>query len=207
MKVKKLVIINLILLIILTIIPNVSKLEIIVQEAVEVQTNNDLIEVSRSLEQPRQVLTIKNTKLLIDSDLRILSNLEKADYEKMLSNTKLFEIADALVEAENQYQINGLYLMGLACLESSYGNSNFAKTRNNIVGWNAVDSNPGKASYFESKSECILYVAKKLQQNYLTETGTYFEGYTPKDIDVHYCTDKQHANKIIKIVNKLVKEL
>lgn len=207
MKVKKLVIINLILLIILTIIPNVSKLEIIAQEAVEVQTNNDLIEVSRSLEQPRQLLTIKNTKLLIDSDLRIPSNLEKADYEKMLSNTKLFEIADALVEAENQYQINGLYLMGLACLESSYGNSNFAKTRNNIVGWNAVDSNPGKASYFESKSECILYVAKKLQQNYLTETGTYFEGYTAKDIDVHYCTDKQHANKIIKIVNKLVKEL
>lgn len=207
MKIEKLVIINLLLLIILTIIPNVPKLEIIVQEAVEPQINNDLIEVSRSLEQPRQVTATKNIKLLIDSDLRIPSNLEKADYEKMLSNTKLFEIADALVEAEKQYQINGLYLMGLACLESSYGNSNFAKTRNNIVGWNAVDSNPGKASYFESKSECILYVAKKLHQNYLTETGTYFEGYTSKDIDVHYCTDKQHANKIIKIVNKLVKEL
>lgn len=76
-----------------------------------------------------------------------------------------------------------------------------------MYGWNAIDSNPDKASYFESKEECILYVAEKLQQNYLTEGGTYFEGYTAKDIDVHYCTDPKHANKIINIVNRLVKEV
>ncbi len=72
-----------------------------------------------------------------------------------------------------------------------------------MFGWNAVDSNPNKASYFESKEACILYVAEKLQQNYLTEGGAYFEGYTAKDIDVHYCTDPEHANKIIQIVNYL----
>jgi hypothetical protein len=48
-----------------------------------------------------------------------------------------------------------------------------------------------------------LYVAEKLQQNYLTEDGAYFEGYTAKDIDVHYCTDPEHANKIIQVVNYL----
>jgi beta-N-acetylglucosaminidase len=72
-----------------------------------------------------------------------------------------------------------------------------------LSGWNAVDSNPNKASYFKSKEECILYVAKKLKQNYLTKGGAYFDGYTAKDIDKHYCSDKEHANKIIKIVNKL----
>lgn len=74
-------------------------------------------------------------------------------------------------------------------------------------GWNAIDSNPDKASYFESKEKCILYVAEKLQQNYLTEGGIYFEGYTPKDIDIHYCTDKKHANKIVSIVNELTNNL
>ena len=76
-----------------------------------------------------------------------------------------------------------------------------------LYGWNAVDSNPNKASYFDSKEECILYVAEKLQKNYLTEGGAYFEGYTIKDIDKHYCTDKEHSNKIISIVNKLTKDL
>ena len=81
------------------------------------------------------------------------------------------------------------------------------KNRNNIFGWNAVDSNPGKASYFTSKSECVMFVAEKLSYNYLNENGCYFEGYTAKDIDKHYCTDKQHANKIIKIIEKLEKKL
>ena len=112
-----------------------------------------------------------------------------------------------MYNAEQKFGVNGLYLMGLACLESSYGNSNFAKNRNNIFGWNAVDSNPGKASYFTSKTECVMFVAEKLSNNYLSEDGCYFEGYTAKDIDKHYCTDKQHANKIIKIIEKLKKKL
>lgn len=67
-----------------------------------------------------------------------------------------------------------------------------------------MDSNPNKATSFESKDHCILYVAEKLQKNYLTENGVYFEGYTPKDIDVHFCTDKEHAQKIINVVNELI---
>lgn len=87
------------------------------------------------------------------------------------------------------------------------GTSSFARNRNNLVGWQAYDSNPNKAKYFNSKEECILYVAEKLKNNYLTEGGTYFEGFTAKDVDKHYCTDKEHANKIVKIVNKLKEEL
>ena len=87
------------------------------------------------------------------------------------------------------------------------GTSSYAINRNNLVGWNAVDSNPNKATYFKSKDECILFVADKLKTNYLTEGGIYFEGYSAKNVDKHYCTDKEHANKIIKIVNKLINKL
>ena len=86
------------------------------------------------------------------------------------------------------------------------GTSDFAMYRNNLVGWNAVDYNPNNATTFESKEHCILFVAEKLQQNYLTEGGAYFEGYTAEDIDIHYCTDKEHAEKIVKIVNELVEK-
>lgn len=83
------------------------------------------------------------------------------------------------------------------------GTSNYAINRNNLVGWNAVNSNPNKASYFDSKEECILYVAERLKTNYLTENGCYFNGYTAKAIDVKYCSDPEHADKIVSIVNKL----
>lgn len=92
-------------------------------------------------------------------------------------------------------------------MRAGWGTSDFAVKRNNLVGWNAIDSNPGQATTFESKEHCILFVAEKLDQNYLTEGGVYFEGYTPQDIDVHYCTDKQHAKKIVKIVNNLTKSI
>jgi beta-N-acetylglucosaminidase len=87
------------------------------------------------------------------------------------------------------------------------GTSNYAVNRNNIVGWNAVDSNPNKAKRFKSKDDCILYVADKLKTNYLSENGIYFEGYSARAIDVHYCTDKEHADKIINIVEKLNNKL
>ena len=98
-------------------------------------------------------------------------------------------------------------MMGLACLESGFGNSAFAQKRNNLYGWNAVDSNPNNASSFTSKKEATLYVASKLQSNYLTESGVYYEGYSPRAVDVHYCTDKAHADKIVNIVNNLLQKL
>lgn len=98
-------------------------------------------------------------------------------------------------------------MVGLACLESGYGTSSFAKERNNLYGWNAVDSNPDKAKKFASKEEATLYVAEKLATNYLSESGCYYEGKTARAIDVHYCTDKAHADKICNIVATLEEKL
>lgn len=158
-------------------------------------------------ETTKEIEPIKNYNLTIESDLRNISNLNANEFNKMLSNTKLNGLGKSLEKAEKEYNINGLYLMGLACLESGYGTSNFAKNRNNLVGWGAYDSNPNKAKYFNSKDECVLYVAERLRTNYLSENGTYFEGYSAKAIDIHYSSDKEHANKIINIVNKLIEKL
>lgn len=208
MNTKKVIITNITLLTFCYIIPKPQiNLQISQQNEIkEVQVMTELAEVTNRSEVDRQQI-IKNYIVNNETDLRTKSNVSIEEYQKMLENTALYEIAESLHNAEQKFGVNGLYLMGLACLESSYGNSNFAKNRNNIFGWNAVDSNPGKASYFTSKNECVMFVAEKLSYNYLSENGCYFEGYTAKDIDKHYCTDKQHANKIIKIIEKLEKKL
>lgn len=150
---------------------------------------------------------IKNLHLDVNSDLRIPSNVTAEDIDKMLEGTALHGLGYAFVKAEKQYGVNALYMMGLACLESGWGTSKYAVNRNNLYGWNAVDSNPDKAKYFSSKEEATMFVSQKLKQNYLTEGGAYFEGYSARAVDVHYCTDKKHADKIVNIVAELVEKL
>lgn len=208
-KIARLLIINVILALLLPLIPQ-GKIELIYTVNNEIkkvtlvnitteETQEEINEIVEELE--------KNYNLSLATDLRTKSNLNAIDYDTMLDGTNLYGIGKALEQAEKKYSVNGLYLMGLCILESGWGTSDFAVKRNNLVGWNAIDANPQLASTFESKEQCILYVAEKLQQNYLTEGGVYFEGYTAKDIDVHYCTDKQHANKIVNIVNNLIEKI
>lgn len=160
----------------------------------------------------KQVLTLekipdRNLELSADSDLRILSNLLEEDYEKMLEGTALAGIGKALVRVEQEHGINGLYMMGLACLESGWGESSLARNKNNLVGWNACDGNTKGATAFSSKEECLLTVAPVIKQNYLTEGGKYFHGFSARAIDVKYCSDKRHADKIISIVHRLIQKL
>ncbi len=142
----------------------------------------------------------KNLSLTTESDLRVLSNLTAEDYELLLAGTELAGIGEALVTAEVAYGVNGLYMLGLACEESGVGTSRYARERNNLTGWGAADSNPDGAYYFDSKSECIMYVAERLSINYLTEGGKFFSGYTPRAIDVKYCSNPKHADNIVRCV-------
>ena len=171
-----------------------------------VQTTPDIISDAIS-EKTSENQIQKNLTLSVNSDLRVASNVTSEEIDKMLEWTKLHGLGSAFVEAEQKYGVNALYMMGLACLESGFGNSAFAQKRNNLYGWNAVDSNPNNASTFKNKKEATLYVASKLQSNYLTEGGVYYEGYSPRAVDVHYCTDKAHADKIVNIVNSLLQKL
>ena len=188
--------VNIILFIILLIIPNTfDYISNSFEFFGDIQAHTEEQQICNELE--------KNLYIDINTDLRMPSNLNAIEYDTMLQGTNLYGLGQALEQAEKNYNVNGLYLMGLACLESGYGSSGYAINRNNLVGWGAYDNNPDNASYFESKDACILFVAQKLQQNYLTESGAYFEGYNAKSVDIHYCTDKLHANKIINIINNL----
>ena len=119
---KKLIIINLILVSLFYIIPIPSE-EVVIEQACE-QVNVQVSEQvsNRSDEYRVQELPTVNLSLTVDSDLRIISNVSANDYNKMLEGTELAGLGSALEQAEKEHGVNGLYLMGLACLESGYRN-------------------------------------------------------------------------------------
>ena len=110
---KKLIVLITVLLGIYFILPNI-------------QTFNmqlDTFDIPKSIETSRNSnlrnYNFKKYTLTTDMDLRTKSNLTENDYNELLKNTNLKNIGSALVKAENEYNINGLYLMGLCCLESA----------------------------------------------------------------------------------------
>lgn len=115
------------------------------------------------------------------------------------SSTALTGIGEGLYEAEQQYNVNGLYLLGIASLESGWGTSNYAKSYNNLYGL------VGKK--FDSVDECSLYMGKLIRENYIDK------GYdTLAKIQTKYCPSggskwvsdiKWCANKYINAANEL----
>lgn len=85
-------------------------------------------------------------------DMFILNN---TNYDSKLRNT-----GNMFIKAQEQYGVNALLMLGVAINESSWGNSKLAKTKNNLFGLGAVDSNPNDAMAYESIEQCINEFAK-----------------------------------------------
>lgn len=137
-------------------------------------------------------------------DIRTKSNLTGDQLEKAVEGTGLAGLGDAYAEAEQTYGVNALMLVGLSALESSWGESNIAKTKNNLFGYQAYDSNTDAARVFDSREEAIMVVANHLSKNYLQEGAMYHNGYTLEGVNVKYSSDKSWAGKITSIMSRLV---
>lgn len=154
-----------------------------------------------------EVTKEKNYVLTMNTDLRIPSNLTGEELDIMLEGTALHGLGQTFAEAEQKYNVNSLYMLGLACLESGYGTSKYATDRYNLYGFGAYDRNPDLAKRFDGWVDSTMFVASYLQRNYLTEGAIYFHGYTPEGIDVKYASDPMHGEKIISIVERLEEKL
>ena len=125
-QMKRLVVINMILISLISIIP--AKKEVVTEKVVTENVETVEKEItSRSSDEPRvneteveETVKTVNYKLTVESDLRAASNVSADEYNKMLEGTNLAGLGGALEQAEKEHGVNGLYLMGLACLESAY---------------------------------------------------------------------------------------
>lgn len=110
-----------------------------------------------------------------------------------LSKGLLYELcalSEEFIAAEEKYGVNAIFLCSVAALESGWGKYCFRP--NNIFGWS------GKS--FESKAECIDFVASKLMENYLSEDGKYYNGKTVSGVNVFYNGNSFWEDKITEIM-------
>lgn len=81
------------------------------------------------------------------------------------SDSKLRGQGTYLVAAQNKYGVNANLILGVAMNESAKGTSNLAKTKNNLFGIKAFDTNVGAATTFNTVGGCIDTFAKEYMSN------------------------------------------
>lgn len=110
----------------------------------------------------------------------------------------------AFVNSENETGISSLFMVAHAAVESAWGTSYYSRTRNNLFGFNAYDSNPDQASPYASQGGSIRFYANFLKQHYLTPGAVYFNGTTPHGVFVRYSSSHDsEAYTVVSIMNAL----
>lgn len=110
----------------------------------------------------------------------------------------------AFVNAENEFGISSLFMLAHAAVESAWGTSYYSKTRNNLFGFNAYDSNPDQASSYSSQGGSIRFYANFLKTYYLSPGAVYFNGTTPHGVFVRYSSSHDsEARTVASIMNML----
>lgn len=129
-----------------------------------------------------------------------------------LEGTGLAGLGEAFFQAEQEFGVNSLFLIGIANLESGYGKSRIAKDKNNLFGFKAYDKSPySSAGVYKTKGDSVLEVAAFLSKNYLSENGKFFHGVSTNGVNVKYSTSRSWSGKVEhqmeRLANILAREL
>jgi LysM repeat protein len=146
-----------------------------------------------------------NSNLLTKSGLTA-GQLQAAEAAMKSDNGYHADFWQALVDAENAYDLNALFILAHADVESAHGTSNYATTRNNLFGFNAVDSDPDLASAYSSQAVSVHDYADFLNSHYLKEGEEYWGGAaTAHGMFVHYSSSHDaEAEEVVGIMNTLL---
>lgn len=106
------------------------------------------------------------------------SNVTVEELEYALKGN-LKPLAATYIQAEEETGVNAVFIASISALESGWGKSYMASSKNNLFGY-------GNKT-FASKEESILHVANALRNNYLLSTGRYYNGTTVKAVEKCYC--------------------
>lgn len=136
-------------------------------------------------------------------NLREPSNLSEQQIYNMLEGTKLQKLSHAYYRLEKQYGINAIFLMSLNSLESGYGTSNLAQSKNNIGG---IKSSSGWR-YFDSWDSCLEYIASLINSKYLNRDGCYYNGLSIWNINTRYCEENDWSAKINHIAETYISNI
>lgn len=110
---------------------------------------------------------------------------------KLVTRYKLVGTEEKLYELEQNYNLNCLFLLGIASHESAYGTMQFHP--NNVCGYGY--------SGFASINDCLDTVGRVLAKNYLDPGGPYYKGNTIDSVNKTYAADPAWDSKVARKVS------
>ena len=189
-----------------------TELENVKQENEEMSKNNNDLKIE-----------LENTKKVAEeyfrnlSSFNELSNTEFHEYynlnhkieitpkmlHKALAGTGLSGLEEDFLLAQQEQDVNVIFLVSIAVLESGWGTSDFGRMRNNLFGFGSYDNDTNATVYFNDRKEGIKKVAIALRRDYLNENGKYYNGAYPKGVGVKYCSEETWSSDISIIMNDI----
>lgn len=165
---------------------NVNNKNIALREEIDI-LKEQKNELENELWETKKELFKKNIKVVYDSkDVTKKSNVTYNQLYFVLENTNMKSIVKYIIEAEEVYDVNALFLTGLIANETGYGCSRRYKEDNNVGGYE-VYTPDSKGRAFSSKKESVHAVAKLLKEEYLSKEGRYYNGKSSFDVNKLYC--------------------
>lgn len=146
-----------------------------------------------------QYLPLRSTTVYSANELVNMINA------KTSTSSKLYNTGSTFVSYQNTYGVNALLMASAAAVESGWGTSGIAQSKNNLFGLNAVDSSPGEsANYYSSVTQCIKDFAETyMSKRYLRAGYTYYNGgflgNKASGINVRYASDPYWGEKIAAV--------
>lgn len=168
---------------------NTNMIEVVVVVAKPIKENTEHLE-TRVLAQNSMAVTQE-----INSNFDILTPCGYT--QNQLEQTMMGEYhkgmlpyVETIVNAEEKYGVNALYLLCKLGLESGWGK--YMAAENNIGGWT---NNKGGYKEFESVEDCIMHIAENLSTVYKEDVGT-------KLVDVceKYCPEDGYLELLMQIM-------
>lgn len=159
------------------------------------------------IEIEEKYLKIEEVTISKDMDLSVRTGLSKQDFKVLLTNLKqdtsgfFKENSDVIYDLCEKYEINEIFFCGLIAGESGWNiASNHRRTYNYIS-----LMYKGKLKQFNSVEDGLEQAAKSLHNNYLTETGCFYNGKTLQGIKTKFCPNSTTwVNLIYSCMSQMV---
>lgn len=121
----------------------------------------------------------------------------------------MLELSQAFVDAEREYGVNAIFLVGLVAQESWWAEIP-AGDGDNVTGMGVFNPHYKGHTYGGSRYRNIMATAEQIKNNYLTPGGAYYHGVATTDVNVKYClkaysseTDYDWSSNINSIASDL----
>ena len=146
-------------------------------------------------------------------------------FKKVLSNNSqdkngvFKDNAEYFYYIEQQYGINGVFVVAIGIHESAWGTSKIAINKKNLFGYGAYDMRAYSSAYsYNGYATGIDMIARVLVKHYLNPAGTsiyngeiatgkYYCGKTLSAVNKNYATDKNWSNSVYKWMTYLYNKL